>query len=94
MLLQLRQIGLQVVQPRGDGLAGVQHLAPGLGEKDLFPQLFGEPHPQDGLDSPHLHRDGGLREVQFLGRAGKRKMAGHRIKHPELAQRQSAHEYV
>ena len=39
---QLRQIGLQIVEFGGDGLAGVPHLASGLGEEDLFPQLFGE----------------------------------------------------
>ena len=72
-------------------LAGVQHLAPGLGEEDFLAQLFGERQAEDDLDALDLHRDGRLGQMQFLGRPGKRKMAGDRFKHAELAQRQSAH---
>jgi hypothetical protein len=49
---------------------------------------------QDDLDSPHLHGDGGLGEVQFLGRPGKRQVASNGLKYPELAERESAHQYI
>ena len=39
---QLRQIGLQVVEPGGNALAGVQHLASGLGQKDFLAELLGQ----------------------------------------------------
>jgi hypothetical protein len=47
-----------------------------FGKKDAFADAFEEQRPADLLQLLDLQRDGGVRQMQALGSAGKRKMAG------------------
>jgi len=68
-----------------------QELHAGGREADLAPELLEERHADFLLEEADLLRDGGLRQMQLLRRAGEGEMPRHGREHPHLSERYVTH---
>ncbi len=89
--LELRHGVLSLPELLDDAAAVVQHLRAGRGEVDPLAQLLEQRQAHVMFELPNLCGNSGLREMQFLRRARKAQMAGHRFEHFQLAQRGVLH---
>ncbi len=79
---------LGLAQLLGDDAGVARQFLAGLGEEDALADLLGERQPGRFFQAAHLHGDGGLGQVQFVGGARERQVARHRLENLQLAQGQ------
>ncbi|MCZ7654163.1 MAG: hypothetical protein M5R42_07570 [Rhodocyclaceae bacterium] len=90
--LHRRQCFLRFAQLLGYDAGVARHLDAGLRKKYLLAHLFGQRQPRLVLQTSHLHGDGRLGQVQFLGGARERQVTCHGFENLELAQSDVLHE--
>ena len=84
--LELGKRFLGFVELTNDCAAVAQQLFAGRREEDALAQLLEQHQPDVPLQGLDLGRHGRLRQMQFLGRARKTQMSGHRFKDFQLPQ--------